>query len=78
MKKIMNLRSSLMNMQEIRAIAKSQKIDSVGLAKIDIIRTLQRKEGNFDCYATAYDGVCDQLDCMWREDCFDAAKGQRN
>jgi len=65
-----------MNMQEIKSIAKNKKIDVAGLAKIDIIHTLQRKEGNFDCYGTAYGGVCDQLSCMWREDCFDASKSQ--
>ncbi len=63
-----------MNMQEIRAIAKSRKIDPTGLAKIDIIHKLQREEGNFDCFATAYDGICNQLTCMWREDCFDASR----
>lgn len=65
-----------MNMQEIRAIAKSHHIEAAGMPKIDIIHTLQREEGNFDCFATAYDGVCDQLSCMWREDCFDAAKSR--
>lgn len=64
-----------MNMQEIRTIAKSHKIDSAGLSKIDIIHILQREEGNFDCYATAYDGVCDQLSCKWRADCMEASKG---
>jgi hypothetical protein len=64
-----------MNMQEIRAIAKSHNINSAGMTKIDIIHRLQREEGNFDCFATAYDGVCDQIDCSWRKDCFEAAKG---
>lgn len=63
-----------MNMHEVRAVAKSHKIDAAGLAKIDIIHALQRKEGNFDCYATAYAGVCDQTDCLWREDCFQASR----
>jgi len=64
-----------MNMQEIRAIAKSHKVDITGMPKIDIIRTVQREEGNFECFATAYDGVCDRTDCLWREDCFEASKG---
>lgn len=64
-----------MNMQEIRAIAKSHKIPSVGLSKIDIIHSLQREEGNFDCYATDYDGVCDQEKCLWRKDCLEASRG---
>lgn len=64
-----------MNMQEIRAIAKNHKIEIAGLSKIDIIHKLQRDEGNFDCYGSACDGVCDQVDCRWREDCFDVSKG---
>lgn len=64
-----------MNMQEIRAIAKNHKIQIAGLSKIDIIHKLQRNEGNFDCYGSACDGVCDQVNCRWREDCFDASKG---
>lgn len=62
-----------MNMQEIRAIAKSQKIDAAGLVKKEIIHTVQRNEGNFDCYASAHDGVCDQTLCLWREDCLEAS-----
>jgi hypothetical protein len=65
-----------MNMQEIRTIAKDHNINSVGLSKIDIIHKLQREEGNFDCYGTAYDGVCDQVNCRWREDCLEASKEQ--
>lgn len=64
-----------MNMQEIRAIAQSHHIEFAGLSKIDIIHKLQREEGNFDCYGTAYDGVCDQLKCMWRKDCLEASRG---
>lgn len=64
-----------MNMHDIRAIAKSHKIDSAGFSKIDIVHKLQREEGNFDCYATAYAGACDQVNCLWREDCFEASKG---
>lgn len=63
-----------MDMKEIRAIAKRHKIDATGLSKIDIIHKLQREEGNFDCFATAYDGICNQVNCMWREDCFDSSK----
>jgi len=65
-----------MNMQEIRAFAKSHKIDPVGMSKIDIIHRLQREEGNFDCYGTAFSGVCDQESCRWRDDCFEASQRQ--
>lgn len=63
-----------MYMQEIRSIAKDRNIATAGLSKLDIIRKLQSEEGNFDCYATAVDGVCDQKGCKWREDCFIASK----
>lgn len=63
-----------MNMQEIRAIALSHKIDFAGLSKMDIIHKLQRDEGNFDCYGSAYDGVCDQINCKWRDDCLEVSR----
>jgi hypothetical protein len=42
-----------------------------------LIRAIQRKEGNFDCFATAHEGVCDQGGCLWRTDCFAAAGSSR-
>ena len=63
-----------MNVQELRTLAKQHQIDAAGLSRKEIIHKLQRQEGNFDCFATASDGECDQPDCMWREDCFEAAK----
>lgn len=62
-----------MKLQEIRAIAKQYQINSSALSKTQLIREIQRQQGNFDCFATALGGECDQLECMWRKDCFDAA-----
>ena len=62
-----------MKLQEIRAIAKQHQVSSSGLSKTELIREIQRQEGSFDCFGTACDGVCDQIDCLWREDCFDVA-----
>ena len=39
-------------------------------ASAEVIRAIQRAEGNFDCYGTAVEGECDQEECLWREDCF--------
>ncbi len=39
------------------------------LAKIKLIRKFQRAEGNFDCCATSYARVCDQVACLWRDVC---------
>ena len=62
-----------MNLQEIRAIARQYHVNSSGLSKTELIHEIQRQEGNFDCFGTACDGVCDQMGCLWREDCFAAA-----
>ena len=63
-----------MNMQEIRAIAQDHGVKSARLSKLNLIHEIQRVEGNFDCFATASEGYCDQHDCIWRDDCFAAAK----
>lgn len=62
-----------MKLEEIRSIAKSHGIKLNKLSKTELIKSIQTDEGNFDCFATAYDGVCDQMNCLWREDCFAAA-----
>ncbi len=36
--------------------------------KRDLIKEIQRKEGNFDCFGTAT-VYCDQFTCLWRSDC---------
>lgn len=63
-----------MKLDQIQTIAKLHGINSAKQSKTELIKSIQNKQGNFDCYATAYDGECDQEDCIWREDCFDAAQ----
>jgi len=63
-----------MKVQEIRSIARARGIKFAKLSKTDLIRTIQRGEGNFPCFGTAVDGLCDQVNCLWREDCLPAEK----
>lgn len=63
-----------MKLGEIRTIAKSHSINPGRLSKTELIRSIQSAEGNFDCFATASDGECDQADCLWRDDCFEVAR----
>jgi len=63
-----------MNMQEIRERAKDFGIKTSRMSKIKLIQTIQITEGNFDCFASAENSECDQLNCIWRDDCFASAK----
>lgn len=58
-----------MTLQKIRRVASKHGISDSKLDKISLVRAIQRQEGNFDCFASAYDGHCDQYDCAWRVDC---------
>ncbi|GAB6060864.1 hypothetical protein [Desulfonatronum parangueonense] len=59
-----------MKMNEIRAMAKQRGIKyGIGITKIQAIRMIQLDEGNFDCFARAESGFCDQTGCIFREDC---------
>ena len=66
-----------MNMQQIRVIAKQYGLKPSRLNKIELVQAIQQSEGNYDCFASAFDGYCDQPHCRWREDCFLSAKKRR-
>ena len=57
-----------MKMQEVRKKAKALGINSFGKKKADLIREIQRAEGNFDCFGSA-DHYCDQWECCFRSLC---------
>ncbi|KPK96838.1 MAG: hypothetical protein AMJ95_12125 [Omnitrophica WOR_2 bacterium SM23_72] len=42
--------------------------DTWKFSKKDLIRQIQRREGNFQCFGTATN-FCDQMACCWRVDC---------
>lgn len=63
-----------MNMQDIRDIAREHGIKTSRMSKLKLVQAIQLTEGNFNCFASAVDGECDQMNCIWREDCFAAAK----
>jgi hypothetical protein len=57
-----------MKLAEIEKKAKKLGIKDVPKSKKELIRAIQRTEGNFDCFSTAI-GYCDQSGCIWRVDC---------
>jgi hypothetical protein len=58
-----------MQIKKIREIAKKNGIRPGKMNKTDLIRAIQRAEGNSDCFATTHVNACNQLTCLWREDC---------
>ena len=58
-----------MTLKEVKERARNYDIKAGKMKKDEIIRAIQRAEGNFDCFGTAASGICSQGDCLWREDC---------
>lgn len=58
-----------MNIKEVQAIAQTRGIKAGKIRKGDLIRTIQREEGNSDCFESEKRHNCDQGNCLWREDC---------
>ncbi len=60
-----------MKMKEVRDKAKTLGLKGTfGLSKAELIRRIQKAEGNFDCFGTTAD-YCDQFECCFREDCLE-------
>lgn len=58
-----------MRLSEIEKKAHSLGVkDTWKYSKKELVKSIQRKEGNFDCFGTAR-GYCDQTSCCWRADC---------
>jgi hypothetical protein len=64
-----------MNMTAIRAQAKAIGVTAPGkMRKGDLIRAIQRQEGNQSCFAAAWSAECQQMDCCWRGECLEKQK----
>lgn len=57
-----------MHMKQIQQMARERGIKIGRKNKGDLIREIQRAEGNFECFGTAGD-YCDQLTCLFRDIC---------
>ena len=63
-----------MKMGKIKKMAKSLGLKiSPEKKKPEVIKAIQRKEGNFDCFGAAM-VYCDQGKCLFREDCLVSSK----
>jgi hypothetical protein len=61
---------AVMNMTEIRERAATVGIGSISkLRKAELIREIQRTEGNNPCYGIDWRHSCAEMFCCWRDDC---------
>ena len=58
-----------MNMSEVRNRAKELGIAMGRIRKAELIRVVQRTEGNSECFGADWRFDCPRLDCCWRTDC---------
>lgn len=63
-----------MELEIIHSIAATHGLDTDNLSKPELIKAIQMQEGNFDCFATAQSGACDQGNCLWLDDCLGMEK----
>ncbi len=58
-----------MRLEDVKVIAKERGIQPGKQKKADLIRAIQRTEGNEECYASGKAENCGQQGCLWRDDC---------
>lgn len=63
-----------MKVQEIKDMAVKMGIKPGRMKKLDLVRTIQRHEGNNDCFGASRIGHCNEMICLWRADCVIEAK----
>lgn len=63
-----------MKITEIKALAESRGIKPGKAKKSELIRSIQKAEGNSNCFASGISDECGQDLCLWRHDCIDADK----
>jgi hypothetical protein len=58
-----------MQMSDVKKIAMQHGIKVGKMKKDDIVRAIQKAEGNEACFATGKAAICGQGGCLWRGDC---------
>jgi hypothetical protein len=58
-----------MKMTDITNIAKKAGVKAGKMNKIQLVRAIQKAEGNEECFSTHQVNACGQVTCSWREDC---------
>jgi len=59
----------LTKLQEVRTIARKMGIDTRNVTMKELIRDIQKAEGNNACFSTSAVRTCGQMNCLWRTVC---------
>jgi len=67
-----------MKFNEIQKMAKKMGVNTFRMNKTGMIRTIQRAENNIECYGSLRVNYCQEMECLWRDDCLtlNGAEGQ--
>ncbi|MGK5091376.1 SAP domain-containing protein [Deltaproteobacteria bacterium TL4] len=65
-----------MLINKVREIATKRGLSVVPKTKKGMIQAMQTQEGNKACFATNNSDICEQNQCLWREDCLQADKNE--
>ncbi len=57
-----------MTLKDVKDYARTKGVKSQG-TKMDIIRAIQTAEGFMACFGTRPAAGCQELSCLWRQDC---------
>ena len=66
-----------MRFQDIQKMAKGMGINTFRMKKTNIIRAIQGKENNIECYGTERANHCEEEACLWRSDCLSLMQGAK-
>lgn len=58
-----------MKIKEIREIAAQKGVKAGAMKKTELIRAIQKAEGNNDCFASERAPECMEDACLWKADC---------
>lgn len=58
-----------MKYNQIQKMAKKMGINTYHMKKNEMILAIQRAENNIECFGTVRVEYCQELSCLWREDC---------
>ena len=67
-----------MKYSQIQKMAKNMGINTYQMKKNDMILSIQRAENNIECFGTVRVEHCQELSCLWREDCVSLAESSKS